>query len=125
MEILFREIWECDIVAEFIIDNKRILILIENKIYSPEQPEQAERYHKTGKYLIENKNKDCYITCLLSPKIYFKEDAPMNSYEYKISYEELLWWFQKQENSDRMKFKQMVIQNGINSFGFTGNFVGL
>lgn len=104
---------ECDIVAEFIVENKTIIILIENKIYPPEQPDQAERYHKTGKYLIEHKKTDEYITCLLSPKIYFREDAPMDTYEYKISYEDTLEWFQKQGNSERIKFKQMVIKNGI------------
>ncbi|MBU4348309.1 PD-(D/E)XK nuclease family protein [Patescibacteria group bacterium] len=104
---------ECDIVAEFIINNQRLIILIENKICSPEQPKQAERYHKTGKYLIEHKNKHQYITCLLSPKKYFKKDAPMSKYNYKISYEELLVWFKKQEKSKRMKFKQIIIQNGI------------
>lgn len=104
---------ECDIAAEFIAGNKSIIVLVENKIYSPEQPEQAERYHKTGKYMIEREGKDKYITCLLSPKIYFKENAPMESYEYRISYESLLEWFKKQDNSDRIKFKQMVIQNGI------------
>jgi len=104
---------ECDVATEFIINGKRVMILIENKIYSSEQPQQAERYHKTGNDLIKNKGINKYITCLLSPNIYFKEDAPMKLYEHKISYEELLDWFKNQANSERIKFKQMVIQNGI------------
>ena len=104
---------ECDIVAEFMVSDQRVIILIENKIYAPEQLDQAERYHKTGKHLIDNERKGRYITCLISPRIYFREDAPMNKYEHKISYEELLEWFQKQGNSERIQFKQMIIKNGI------------
>jgi hypothetical protein len=105
---------ECDIVAEFIENNKKIVILIEDKIDAPEQPKQAERYHKTGKFLVEKGEIDQYITCLLSPKDYFKEGAPMEKYDKKISYEELLKWFEKQDDSKRMRVKQMVLQNGIN-----------
>lgn len=116
----FIEVWkhfpgqygECDIVADFEITKQRIVILVENKIYSPEQPAQV-RYHKTGRYLVEHENYNQYVTCLLSPKLYFREDAPMKKYDHKISYEELLEWFKKQPNSERMQFKQMVIENGI------------
>jgi len=108
---------ECDIVIEFNIDNKKTAILIEDKIDAPEQPQQAERYHKTGKYLIETKKEteriDQYVTCLLSPEIYYKEDAPMGKYEKKISYEEMLKWFESQIETERMKFKKMVLKNGI------------
>ena len=104
---------ECDIVVEFIDNNKKIAILIEDKIDAPEQPKQAERYHKTGKYLIEKKEIDQYISCLLCPKDYFKPGAPMERYDKNISYEELLEWFEKQNDSKRIRIKQMIIQNAI------------
>jgi hypothetical protein len=104
---------ECDIIAEFIENNKKIAILIENKIFAPEQPQQAERYHKTGKLLVEEGKIHQYISCLLSPKDYFKEGAPMEKYDKKITYEELLEWFEQQDDSKIMRFKQMVIQNCI------------
>jgi len=104
---------ECDIAADFEVDGQRIMILIEDKINSPEQQEQAERYHKTGKHLVKNENYDRYETCLLSPERYFREGAPMEKYDHKISYEELLEWFKKEPHSERMRFKQMVIENGI------------
>ena len=92
---------ECDIIAEFIENNKNIAILIENKIFAPEQPQQAERYHKTGKFLVEKGGEgekiDQYISCLLSPKDYFKEGSPMEQYHKKITYEELLEWFKQQD----------------------------
>ena len=37
----------------------------------------------------------------------------MEKYDYKISYEELLEWFEKQNDSKRMRVKQMVLENGI------------
>lgn len=108
---------ECDIVIEFLINNKKIAILIEDKINAPEQPQQAERYHKTGKALIETKKEteriDQYVTCLLSPEVYYKEDAPMGKYEKRISYEDMLEWFENQTDTERMQFKKMVLENGI------------
>lgn len=104
---------ECDIVSKFKINDKILVILIENKIYSPEQLNQAQRYHKTGQDLIINSGADNYITCLLCPKIYFKEDAPMNKYQHQIYYEELFDFFTLYEQDDRIKFKTLVIQNGI------------
>ena len=63
--------------------------------------------------LVEKGEVDRYVTCLLSPRDYFREDAPMEKYDYKISYEELLEWFEKQNDSKRMRVKQMVLENGI------------
>ena len=104
---------ECDIVIEFLINNKRTAILIEDKINAPEQPQQAERYHKTGKSLLRLKEYDEYRTCLLSPKDYYKDDAPMEKYEKRISYEEMLEFFEDQPDTERIQFKKMVLKNGI------------
>ncbi|MCH8519259.1 MAG: PD-(D/E)XK nuclease family protein [Nanoarchaeota archaeon] len=104
---------ECDVATKFKLENKTYMLLFENKIYSSEQPNQALRYHETGKYLLENKKIDKYLTCLICPEKYFKEDAPMNLYEYKITYEELIEFFNSQKLTNRTLFKKMVIQNGI------------
>ncbi len=104
---------EWDILVQFNDGKKKIFLLIEDKVYSPEQPNQAKRYIKTAEELVKNKKCDQCITCLLCSENYFRKDAPMNEYERKISFEELLDWFKKQPVDDRMKFKQMVIQNGI------------
>ena len=104
---------ECDIVIEFLINNKKTIILIEDKIDAPEQPQQSERYHETGKALLEQEKYYKYITCLLSPDIYYKSDAPMKKYEKRISYEDMLEWFEKQTDTKRMQFKKMVLENGI------------
>jgi len=105
---------EWDILIQFNDNDKKIILLIEDKIYSPEQPNQAERYIETAKFLEKEKKCDECITCLLCSKNYFKKDAPMNRYQKKIFYEELLDWFEKQLSEPRrMKFKQMVIKNGI------------
>ena len=104
---------ECDIVSKFLINDKKVIILIENKIYALEQPEQADRYIKTGEHLLKVDDLDRFVTCLLSPEIYFREDAPMSKYEFKLTYEELLDWFKKQQSNERMMFKQMIIKNGI------------
>jgi hypothetical protein len=109
---------ECDIVIEFLINNKTTVILIEDKIKAPEQPNQAERYHKTGEALVEGKQVDRYITCLLAPRKYFKPGAPMEKYENRISYEDMLEWFEKQTNTDRIQFKKMVLKNAIERKGF-------
>lgn len=111
MEI-FMEKTEYDIVVQFNDGKKKIILLIEDKVYSPEQPEQAKRYDETAKDLVENKKCDKCITCILCSEQYFRENAPMNKYKERIFFEELLDWFKKQPDS-RMQFKQMVIENGI------------
>lgn len=107
--------WECDIVFNIKNEKENILILIENKIYAPEQFEQAIRYHKNWENIVNDKDNNItrYITCLISPEIYFQEDAPMKEYEYKISYESILSYFEKQEKNPRIEFKIMVINNWI------------
>ena len=109
---------ECDIVIEFLINNKITAILIEDKIKAPEQPNQAERYHKTGEALVEQKKVDRYVTCLLAPRKYFKPGAPMEKYENRISYEDMLEWFEKQTDTKRIQFKKMVLKNGIERKGY-------
>ena len=109
---------ECDIVIEFLINNKITVILIEDKIKALEQPNQAERYHKTGKALVERKEVDRYVTCLLAPRKYFKPGAPMEKYENRISYEDMLEWFEKQTDTKRIQFKKMVLKNGIERKGY-------
>jgi len=104
---------ECDIAVRFVNDKHSVILLIENKIDAPEQPNQAKRYQQSGEYLVKNKICDEYQTCLLCPMRYDEDGTVRKKYEKKISYEELLEWFEKQPNNERMKFKQMVIKNGI------------
>ncbi len=109
------QFWECDITTNFKNNSENIMILIENKIDAPEQFEQAKRYHKSWKFLVESAQTPItkYITCLLSPEIYFQKDAPMKEYQFYISYENLLLYFENQEVTHRNDFKKMIIKNGI------------
>ena len=102
---------EIDIFTEFDVAEHKTAILIENKIDSPERPRQPERYRETGEFLVKNENFDQFVTCLLCPEKYLKEGH--QKYDYKIFYEELLEWFEKQPDSKRMQFKQLVIKYGI------------
>lgn len=104
---------ECDIVVRFKDDKHVTLLLIENKIDAPERPNQAERYDKLGKYLVKDNVCDRYVTCLLFPERYDKKGTTRKKYHQNLSYEELLEWFKTQPVSERMRFKQMVIKNGI------------
>ncbi len=102
---------ETDIAAGFSKTNQKIIILIENKIYAPEQPQQAKRYRKRGKNLIKNKNWDKFKTCLLAPEKYL-ETMPSEKYDYHLAYEDLLRWF-KVQNNRRSEFKEKIIKEGI------------
>ena len=37
----------------------------------------------------------------------------MEKYENRISYADMLEWFEKQPDTDRMQFKKMVLENGF------------
>ncbi len=104
---------QCDIVIQFVNGNNNVILLIEDKIRANEQPNQAERYRKSGEHLVKEKHCDECHTCLLCPNRYDKDGSIGGKYDKKISYEELLVWFKKQPDSKRLQHKQMIIENGI------------
>jgi hypothetical protein len=103
---------ETDIAALFRVDDRDLLILIENKIYAPEQQNQSERYHERGDNLVEREDWNDYLTCILAPEKYL-DSYQDQSYDKSLTYEDVLEWFEEREQTSRMKFKQEVLEEGI------------
>lgn len=67
---LMTETGEADVAVGFRVDGERLIVLIEDKIYAPEQPRQEERYRERGNNLIESGDWDAFTTVLLAPEEY-------------------------------------------------------
>lgn len=81
---------ESDITVIMSNDNKRIALLIEDKINARAMPNQKERYDKRGKKGIQDGVYDEYYVFLVAPLDYLKNNLEAKKYENTISYESLL-----------------------------------
>lgn len=99
---------ETDIQIECIDpDNKKIYILLENKIDAMFQDAQYERYQKRGE-LLKNDNAESFVI-LVAPKNYIDQKS---EFEYSISYEQLIVWF-KNKSDGRSWYKQEILRLAI------------
>lgn len=101
---------ESDITLILQYPDKRIALLIEDKIDAQTMPEQSERYHKRAQKAISRGEYDCYYVMLAAPADYHTEhlnDGNAN-YEYRICYEELKEYLGKQHHA-RATFKTAMI----------------
>lgn len=93
-------------------DNKRILILIENKVNASFQPKQSERYQKRGEAYIRNSRADSFCTVLIAPKTYFANDR--KGFDYRINYEDLVDFFSNSAlNAGRKFYKTELLSAAI------------
>ena len=92
-------------------------LLIENKIDAAAQPNQAERYRKRGEQGKTAGDWVEYRTCLVAPDRYFDSERHSGTYDYDISYEELLAFFASRAARDRryghkaMLLNEAIVQN--------------
>jgi hypothetical protein len=105
---------ETDLLIRVHAGEKRIGILLENKVAAAEQPGQAERYHIRGGRLVEQGKLSEYRTVMCAPEIYLKnrENLGDNAYGYTISYETISAWFGAQKNR-RADWRAHVIQEAV------------
>lgn len=82
---------ESDITLILQYPDKRVALLIEDKIDAQTMPEQSERYHKRAQKAVSRGEYDCYYVMLAAPADYHREHENDNNaaYEYRICYEEL------------------------------------
>ena len=105
---------ESDITMILQYPDRRVALLIEDKIDAQTMQEQSERYRKRAKAAVLRGEYDSYYVMLVAPSDYHKEhlnDANA-AYEYKISYEELRGYFSKQ-NHPRAMFKTAMIDFAV------------
>ena len=88
------ELGESDITVIALIENKKVGLLIENKIDAKAMPEQCARYTLRG-----NKGKSAgeyneFAVFIIAPQSYIDSNNEAQKYQNRISYEELLQFFE-------------------------------
>lgn len=101
---------ESDITLILQYPDKRVALLIEDKIDAQTMPEQSARYHKRAQSAISRGEYDCYYVMLAAPADYHREHANDGNaaYEYRICYEELREYLSKQDYA-RAVFKTAMV----------------
>jgi len=78
------------------MDDAKIMVLIENKIDTSFQPQQAARYRVRGEnYCANNVCARCF-TVLIAPAIYLERATRSGEFDSSLSYEKILQWFSNQ-----------------------------
>lgn len=98
---------ETDIQVEFISDNKKLFLLIENKVDADFQDAQYERYMKRADLLSGPDITTAVI--LVAPQSYIQNKS---EFEYTLSYEKMQNWF-AQKNDSRSWYKQELLRLAI------------
>jgi hypothetical protein len=101
---------ESDITLVLQYPDKKIALLIEDKIDAQTMPGQSQRYHIRAQHAISRGEYDKHYVILAAPADYHKEhETDSNAaYEYRICYEELREYLCKQ-GSARAMFKTAII----------------
>jgi len=77
---------ETDILFSYKSENKRIYILIENKLDASFQDKQYERYLQRAENYVTDNSCDAAFTILVAPKLYCDNQSEFESY---VSYEQI------------------------------------
>lgn len=106
---------ESDLVLRFQDDQSRVsAILLENKVGALPQPDQAVRYLKRGEEGVRENQWHQFKTCIVAPSEYLLNTHDAQRYQIRISYEEIIEWFQREGSQNRrMQYKAEVIAAAI------------
>ena len=91
---------ESDISLILQYPNRKVALLIEDKIDAPTMPEQSARYHLRAQHAEARGEYDTHFVMLAAPAEYHKKHEldPNAVYEHRICYEELLEYFCQSSN---------------------------
>lgn len=112
IEGLFERAWhsvsssglgESDLLVRYRNDLDRTILMIENKIAAAEQPDQAKRYRKRAKRLLEAGDADRTVTAMFAPAAYLASRSAAG-YDLHLSYEDISAWF-RSEPSARARWR--------------------
>ena len=105
---------ESDLVLIMDLGEKRVAILIENKIDATTQPEQPGRYRQRGQEGIESGDWKAFRTCMIAPQRYLDSTDDASHYDSQISYETLRDWFRESGgDGGRSDYKARLLGEAI------------
>ncbi len=102
---------ESDLIARFEDGGVTRLLLIENKIAAVEQPDQALRYRRRGRRLIEAGEAVGFRTMMIAPAAYLA-GIGAGAYDLQLSLETLHDWFTAQ-GDPRSRWKAGILASAI------------
>ncbi len=80
---------ESDIEVLLQVADKKIMLLIEDKIDAIAQPQQSDRYLIRGKKSVADGNCDEFYVFIVAPLKYLEGNTEAKKYSYKLSFEEI------------------------------------
>lgn len=101
---------ETDILLVVMTSEKRVAILVENKVNAPEQDRQDERYHVRGERYVKDGRCDEYRTIICAPQRYLDALPSQSKYQFRVSYEEIATWFCGSEDRRTLWRKSVILQ---------------
>lgn len=102
------DLGESDIEVDILSEDKRIRLLIEDKIDAIAMPRQPERYSERGEKYVKNAECDEYRVMLVCPKKYYASDKTAKRYPNYLFYEEIVEYLHKNEQPVFQMYRQMI-----------------
>lgn len=106
------ELGESDLLLLATLDNKRVALLIENKVDAVPQPDQSARYKRRGQKGVAAGDWDQFRAVIVAPEKYLQNDSEARRYNAQISYESLAEWFSA-GNDPRHGYKMNLVRQAI------------
>lgn len=106
------ELGESDMTVVFEYNDKKIALLIEDKIDAIAMPEQPARYVLRGNKGVIDGEYDTYYIFIVAPQEYLEKNEKAKEYPNYVSYEEIRDYFEKL-NDTRRSFKLAQISLAI------------
>ena len=106
------ELGESDMTVVFDYNDKKIALLIEDKIDAIAMPEQPARYVLRGNKGVIDGEYDTYYIFIVAPQEYLEKNEKAKEYPNYVSYEEIRDYFEKL-NDTRRNFKLAQISLAI------------
>jgi hypothetical protein len=89
-------------------------LLIENKVNAGFQPLQAERYKERGVGYVSTAQCNSFRTVIVAPARYFGESASLKGFDSRVSYEQILRWFEEAvQLGARRLYKVALLRSAI------------
>ncbi len=106
------ELGESDMTVVFEYNDKKIALLIEDKIDAIAMPEQPARYVLRGNKGVASGEYDAYYVFIVAPQEYLEKNEKAKEYPNRVSYEEIKDYFENL-NDARSGFKFAQISLAI------------
>lgn len=90
-----------------------VKILIENKVDAAFQPNQPQRYAERAEGYRDQAIYREVLTVLIAPEVYFGDESTAFGFDAKVTYEEILGWYEQAQLGARKDYKLAMLRSAI------------